>query len=198
MDTIKKSAPSILTPEQQDAIKRSMSRAGIAIRYHGPENSIKNFGKAGMALDARMDDKLEFMNFIKSGRGFNIRGDHPNQAYDFAVIAARAMRTQMIDVRVTNLIGILENVSIHEDENREPRFQNFDAAMGLMITRFVEPMDTLPFKRSDFYRMESWIFGLMEEGYSISVQYSGSLEKSGWWSEYLIDRLKSQNEDFAI
>lgn len=189
-----------LTPEQEAAVQRSMQRAGIAQRY-AAGRSLKEFGKPGQNV-IDLIRAQNFHGFIKDGGGFSITGKDPNKAYEFAVMTARAMRIALIDVRVVSLITLLDYLDNSDPEDYQPqtheRFQNESAIQGFMIPRFAEPMDSLPLKRADFYKIENYLYGRMEEGFSVSVQYSGNLDKSGWWSGYFVSRLQSQNKGITL
>lgn len=184
-----------LTPEQKAAVARSMSRAGISQRY-GEGRSLSEFGKAGSDMIARIVAP-EFIQYVNGGQGFCISGKDPNRSYDFAVMTARAMRIVQLDIRVVNLISLSEYLT-NADEFQDDRFHNFDVAKGLVVTRFAEPMDTLPLKRAELYKIENFLYGLMEENFSVSVQYSGSLKKAGWWSDYFLNRLKAANMEIDV
>jgi len=185
-----------LTPEQMEAIRRSMLRAGIALKYHKPEMSLSAYGTAGRAILNQLDAE-GFYDELNAGAGFNITGVSSVRSYDVAIMTARAMRIMQFDVRVINLTGLLSYLVTSPDELDDLRFADMDSMRGLMITRFCEPMDSLPFKRPEFYKMENYLCALMEEGISVSVQYSGKLQKSGWWSDYFVDRLVTANTEIV-
>lgn len=188
-----KDKPLTLTQEQKDAVAKSMARAGIASRYH-EGRSLTEFGTAGKAILKEMDSP-EFLEFIYSGGGFSITGLDPNKVYDYSILTARAMRIMQIDTRVVNLISLSRYLS--GDEEIEDRFKHFETTRALMVMRFAEPMDKMPLSRNEFYKMENFLYSLLEDEISISVQYSGKLE-NGWWSDYFIKRLKAANKEFSV
>lgn len=184
-----------LTPEQNAAVVRSMWRAGVPQKYHNRE--LKEFGVVGEAMRQRI---LEpgFSRFVSSGGGFSFSGSDPLASYDLAIVAARAMRIIHLDIRVINLVSLAQYLS-QGYQSDDTRFDEIEAAKGLVLTRFYEPVDELPFSRSEFYRMENFLSAKMEDGFSVSVQHAGNLDHNQkWWSPFFVRRIQSANEEINI
>lgn len=182
--------------QMRDQVARSLSRVGVGKAYHA--RKLSEFGKPGEEMKAFQDESAAFKAYIENGKGWTIKGNNPAKAYDFAVVAARSFHLMRFNTRVLSLVSIADYLSGAYEHGSDSRFENFEAAQCLVIPRFYEPLDSLPLTRAEFYKIENFLTQRIEAGYSLTVQYSGDLSKTKWWSDYFLDRLVSNSREIVI
>jgi len=185
-----------MTVEQKkDEIARSMVSAGIGNFYHGV--TLASFGSAGEQVKSRMNEP-GFKSAVLSGSGFNILSTDLKEC-TFPFVVARALRLARIDARAVRLMPLLRFIEAgHTEDFDDIRFAEFNRAQALVIPGFFEQLDEKPFTRRELYRIENFLTEMMDNGFSVSVQHYGSLDRQDWFSPRLIARLRECNMEVTI